>query len=253
MTNSIKLYETELQVLLDLPDEERSRILTALICDCLGKDIPELSPLEKGLFVLIQGQVKRAEDLSNKRKQNVNSRWDKNAKPEIEDTTEIQNDTNFKAKDTKDIQNDTTEIQNYTKPETEDTNAYTNTNTNTNTITGDSWCASAKPSPEKIKFQKFGEYLHVKLTPEQHKKLISDFGEAVISEYIRRCDEYQQQTGKSYMDYNLTIRNWIEEDRKKDYAKGKEKMKKNKDAGENRSLDTVKIEQILNDKWKNSV
>ena len=62
------------------------------------------------------------------------------------------------------------------------------------------------------KFQIFGEYSHVKLTAEQYKKLISDFGEDVTDEYIRRCDEYQQQKGKSYKDYNLTIRNWIEKD-----------------------------------------
>lgn len=68
------------------------------------------------------------------------------------------------------------------------------------------------PPPSKPKFQKFGEYSHVKLTQKQFQKLIADFGEAVTAEYIRRCDEYQQQTGKSYKDYNLTIRHWIDKD-----------------------------------------
>lgn len=72
----------------------------------------------------------------------------------------------------------------------------------------------AAPTPEKKKpvFHLFGEYKHVKLTEEQHKKLIEDYGEQKTTEYIRRCDEYVQQTGKTYKDYNLTIRNWIAKD-----------------------------------------
>lgn len=77
---------------------------------------------------------------------------------------------------------------------------------------GESELDSSPPPPSKPKFQKFGEYSHVKLTQEQFQKLIADFGEAVTAEYIRRCDEYQQQTGKSYKDYNLTIRHWIDKD-----------------------------------------
>lgn len=62
---------------------------------------------------------------------------------------------------------------------------------------------------------KYGEYKHVKLTDEQYLKLIADFGEQKIAEYIKRCDEYCQQYGKSYKDYNLTIRKWIAKDMKK--------------------------------------
>ena len=72
----------------------------------------------------------------------------------------------------------------------------------------------AAPAPEKKKpvFHKFGEYKHVKLTEEQHKKLIEDYGEQKTAEYIKRCDEYVQQTGKKYKDFNLTIRSWIGKD-----------------------------------------
>lgn len=56
-------------------------------------------------------------------------------------------------------------------------------------------------SPEKPIFHKFGEYKHVKLTDEQYSKLIADYGEARISEYIRKVDEYCQQNGKNYKDY----------------------------------------------------
>lgn len=67
-------------------------------------------------------------------------------------------------------------------------------------------------TPSKPILHKFGEYKHVTLTDEQYSKLIADYGGAKTSEYIRKADEYCQQNGKHYKDYNLTIRNWIRKD-----------------------------------------
>lgn len=69
-----------------------------------------------------------------------------------------------------------------------------------------------KKSPPKAERRKFGEYKHVLLTDEQVKKLNEDFGSNTVALYIRKVDEYCQQTGKTYKDYNLTIRNWIGKD-----------------------------------------
>lgn len=65
-----------------------------------------------------------------------------------------------------------------------------------------------------------GDYKHVRLTDAEHKKLLSDYGESVLEDYIRRLDEYIQSTGKTYKDHNLTIRQWI---RKADVDNGKKK------------------------------
>lgn len=65
------------------------------------------------------------------------------------------------------------------------------------------------PSPKLLKF---GEYLHVKLTGEQHEKLVSDYGNTLAANYIKKVDEYIQTTGKKYKDYNLVLRNWINKD-----------------------------------------
>lgn len=73
----------------------------------------------------------------------------------------------------------------------------------------------ASPAFEKKKpvSHKFGEYGHVRLTEEQHKKLIEDYGEQKIAEYIRKIDEWLEQTGnKPYKNFNLAIRNWIGRD-----------------------------------------
>lgn len=75
---------------------------------------------------------------------------------------------------------------------------------------------SIKPNGAKQKptRHKYGEYNHVLLTDEQYSKLIADYSEQIVRDYIRRVDEYCQQYGKSYNDYNLTIRNWLRKDGK---------------------------------------
>jgi len=63
--------------------------------------------------------------------------------------------------------------------------------------------------------KKYGEYNHVLLTDEQYQKLVTDYSAEKITEYIKKIDEYCQQYGKSYKDYNLTIRKWILNDKQK--------------------------------------
>ena len=57
-----------------------------------------------------------------------------------------------------------------------------------------------------------GEYHHVMLTDEQYDRLLSEYGEYYLSLYIRKVDEYCQQYGKTYKDYNLTLRKWMAKD-----------------------------------------
>lgn len=70
-----------------------------------------------------------------------------------------------------------------------------------------------KKSSQKAERHKYGEYNHVLLTDEQLKKLNEDFGNNTVDTYIRKVNEYCQQTGKAYRDYNLTIRNWVQKDK----------------------------------------
>lgn len=58
----------------------------------------------------------------------------------------------------------------------------------------------------------YGSFKHVRLTDDEIEKLIADYGKPIIDDYIKRVDEYCQQFGKTYKDYNLTIRNWIRKD-----------------------------------------
>lgn len=63
----------------------------------------------------------------------------------------------------------------------------------------------SKPKPPK---HKYGEYGHVKLTDDEYARLIKDYGEIAVTNGIKKVDEYCQETGKRYVDYNLTIRRW---------------------------------------------
>ena len=58
------------------------------------------------------------------------------------------------------------------------------------------------------KKHKYGEFNHVLLTDDQYRKLVEDYGKAAVLEGIRNVDEYCQEHGKTYKDYNLTLRKW---------------------------------------------
>ncbi len=62
---------------------------------------------------------------------------------------------------------------------------------------------------------KYGEYKHVLLTEAQYTNLVKEFGAKVADEYIQKVDEYCQQNGKTYKDYNLTVRKFMREDKVK--------------------------------------
>lgn len=70
---------TEIGVLLSLPEEQRGRILTAILCDTTGQELPQMDASDNAIFTLVNAQVKRAAELSSKRKQSAKSRWQSQA------------------------------------------------------------------------------------------------------------------------------------------------------------------------------
>lgn len=68
-----------------------------------------------------------------------------------------------------------------------------------------------KKKPER---KRYGEYKHVLLSDADIERLKEKFGESKVKEYIRKVDEYCQEHGKTYNDYNLTIQKWIGNERK---------------------------------------
>ena len=62
---------------------------------------------------------------------------------------------------------------------------------------------------EKVEKHIYGEYKHVRLTDEEMNRLVAELGEDGFAECIRILDEYKEQTGKTYKNDNLAIRNWV--------------------------------------------
>lgn len=54
----------------------------------------------------------------------------------------------------------------------------------------------------------YGEYKHVRLTDADYARLIKDYGEEATLQGIKKVDEYCEEYGKKYSNYNLTIRKW---------------------------------------------
>lgn len=77
-----------------------------------------------------------------------------------------------------------------------------------------------------IEKHRYGEYSHVTLTDNEYKRLSDEYGEDATKEAIRKVDEYCQESGKRYRDYNLTIRRW-----------GFDGIKTQKDTSKKSSLD----------------
>lgn len=73
--------------------------------------------------------------------------------------------------------------------------------------------SSKKASTSKPPRKKYGEYKHVLLTDEQYERLVKDFGETTVKQYIQAVDEYVQMHDSPYQDYNLTIRKYIRTDK----------------------------------------
>ena len=65
---------------------------------------------------------------------------------------------------------------------------------------------------DKPQRHKYGEYKHVLLSDDEYSRLIKDYGEQLTAKYIRKVDEYCEQIGKGYKNYNLTVRKFMRSD-----------------------------------------
>lgn len=63
---------------------------------------------------------------------------------------------------------------------------------------------SAKPTKHS-----FGEYKHVKLTDEEHRRLIEQYGEDDTAEAVRILDEYIEEKGYKTKNHYLTMKKWV--------------------------------------------
>lgn len=56
----------------------------------------------------------------------------------------------------------------------------------------------------------YGEFNHVLLTDTQYEELEKNYGNT-LSEHIKILDEYIEQSGKTYNNYSVVLKNWVHE------------------------------------------
>ena len=81
--------------------------------------------------------------------------------------------------------------------------------------------AAAKEEAEPRRL--YGEYKNVALSDREYSLLLEDLGREGIELYIKKADEYMEETGKSYKRPYFTIKRWYKED--KERAAPKKKVK----------------------------
>ena len=216
-----------------LSDDEAGIVFKALFEYCQtgnAKDIQDCDRSVKMAFSVITRQLDRSisqyKTLCEKNSAAAKQRWDSTSSESerIEENTDVCTRISGDTQKCECINPDTKGIEcidNNAKNANSNPNPNCNPNPNPNCNPKeeakkgkDEPCGSAHSPPSKSKpiRHKHGEYGHVLLTEEQYSKLIADFGESTIAEFIRKADEYVQMHGKTYRDYNLTIRNWISKD-----------------------------------------
>lgn len=109
---------------------------------------------------------------------------------------------------------------------------------NNNNTDDDSRCFH---HPRKKKENFYGRYGNVYLTKQQYKTLITDYGQAVVSDYIGRVDMHCQKNGRTYNDYDAVIRSWIDEDK---YTLRSHNSKKRRQSEREHSFDLDEFDEF---------
>ena len=219
---AIVIYRTYVAAAQDLSEADRLSLYEAIFAYGLDGVEIELSGIPKGYFMLIKPSLtasrRKAANGQKGGKQNGNKSETTEEQTESKDKAteeqtekQIKKQTEGKAESKgKAIKNKKQEIKDKEQEIKDKKQGIKNKGKSTAPPT------SAKTSPfyekEKPVLLAFGEYGNVKMTNEQYNKLIEDFGEKQTSKYVKKVDEYCQMIGKTYSDYNFTIRQWITKD-----------------------------------------
>ena len=163
------------------------------------------------LFSIICNQLDidgaKWEDVREKRSQAGKKRWTKN---DSENKSNAEQSLANVSKAEQSLANDTVNENDYIN-ENENINDYANENESVNDNVASAGFHEASAHPKEAVLL-FGEFGNVRLKDSEHKRLVSDFGKKLTEEYIRKVDEYIEQTGKEYKSCYVTIRKWIDKD-----------------------------------------
>ena len=179
------LYARYLQTLAPFSDEERGRIMTAMLIYATTGESPTFVGNERFIWPTIQAQIDRDAAVYQEKCAKNRANGAKGGRPPKNQMV-IPETERFLEKPKK---------------------ANTNTKTNTNRKTKSNDMEEDKP-PSR---HKYGSYKNVLLTDEEYAKLQVEFP----GDYLQRIEwlsEYIASTGKSYKSHLATIRSWARRD-----------------------------------------
>ena len=194
--NSFIFHSMWWDLLKELPDDDRGRLLKAICAYVFEGEIPSLEPMEMAIFSMIR---KKLDDdyeewmASKKRmaeggKKGMESRWGKGSIRS--DKGVISSNKVVKA------------------PITPITVTVTDTVTDTVTVT-DTATDTVTEKKEKEHKSAYGEFKHVRLTDPEYQKLCQDYGDMETHNAIKYLDEYIEEKGYKSKSHNLAIRRWV--------------------------------------------
>lgn len=98
--------------------------------------------------------------------------------------------------------------QNNRKTNAEQSQSNTNNNDNNETMEEEIHTPEPRPEP-KLKAKKISYAEHVRMTEEEHSKLVNEYGEDDTQKFIERLNTYKGSTGKKYKSDYMTMYSWV--------------------------------------------
>lgn len=196
-------YTDNIDFIEELSDEEAGILMKSIyrFADSDGEyEFKTENRVLKTAYIVITNQIKRdsekyelkklknAEYYKNKKVNSENSVTEKteNSKKEIQNFKELKKLKNYSENSESDNDSDSVSV---------------NDSVSVSESVNDNGCSFENCTPDTLA-----------LTNQERESLVDDYGEDVIEDYINRVQHYCTEHNKTYKDYALTIRTWLNRD-----------------------------------------
>lgn len=200
----------------DLPDEQAGQLIKSLFSYHVGEDFSIDDPVLAAVFGMIRAKI---DENDRKYEEACRAKAEagragglakaSNAKQALADASCARQDLAQPSKTKQNLHdNDSDSEYEYENDSEYESDSDSDLNTHSVSKKENVPKGDAKEKAKKTVRHKFGEYGHVLLTNEQHNRLVNEFGVIATARAIKKVDEYCQERGKKYNDYNLVLRKW---------------------------------------------
>jgi len=254
------IFESYLDAIEDLPDEEQLALYRAISRYSIRDEEPELTGMAKTIFKVMRPTIDANKDKSAQARELANKRWSKNKNTAYDTTHDATHDAHAHAHtDAHDAERKCNVGNGKDSELSKVRNGRDLENKMIKDNKGDEslecvMLSGQEAATEHQKWTKrpYGEFQNVHLSAEDARKLATKFP-TDWQERIEALSIHKQSTGRKYKDDYATILNWDRYDRQKEKSKEQLVVKPNSAEGMKRSMDMMKewLEQSeLEDKEK---